>query len=127
MKSHETPAPLSEINVTPFVDVMLVLLVIFMATAPLFEQGIQVDLPKAVTGTRVADVGAVITLTKRHTMFLNQEPVTLSQLRQRLPQYRDDPVVIQADRQASVGPLVNIWDTCREQGVSRIRFVTVDK
>ena len=118
-------ALVSEINVTPLVDVMLVLLIIFMVTAPLLDRGIQVDLPKAATGQGVSDQGLTITLTKEHVIYLNDKVVTLKELRQRLAELKGQPVVIQADRNAYVSRLVELWDLCRAQGLPRVHIVTM--
>lgn len=115
----------SEINVTPLVDVILVLLIIFMVTAPLLDRGIQVDLPKAATSQQAAREGPTITLTKEHVVYLNEEIVTLKELRQRLLTLKGQPVVIQADRNAYVSKLVELWDLCRAQGLPQVRISTI--
>ncbi len=116
---------ISDINVTPLVDVMLVLLIIFMVTAPLLDRGIQVDLPRAATSQQVAaSQGLTITLTKEHVVYLNDQIVTLKELRQRLATRRGQSVVIQADRNAYVSKLVELWDLCRSQGLPQVHIVT---
>lgn len=125
MKTVSDRILVSEINVTPLVDVMLVLLIIFMVTAPLLDRGIQVDLPRAATGQQVANQQRLtITLTKEHVVYLNQDIVTLKELRQRLSALRGQPVVIQADRNAYVSKLVELWDLCRAKGLPQVHIVT---
>ena len=116
----------SEINVTPLVDVMLVLLIIFMVTAPMLQQGFKVALPTATTGKRVPSVGVAITLTKEHVVYFNNEVVTLSELRQRLAGLKGThPVFIRADRYAYVNYLIALWDLCRDLGVRDIHVATI--
>ena len=124
MKADELQEPMAEINVTPLVDVMLVLLVIFMVTAPLMHKGFNVTLPKATTGKRVGNVELVITLTKDHLIYLNEEMVTLKALRQKLVGMSNRPVFIRVDRSAYVSKLIELWDLCRDMGVSDIHVAT---
>ena len=119
-------APLAEINVTPFVDVMLVLLIVFMVAAPLLDQGITVVLPKATTGQRLTGSGLVITLTKEHVIYFRTDVVTLRELRQALAALEhSQPILIRADRSAYVSRLVELWDLCRDVGFQEIRIATL--
>src|SRR3990172_4678008 len=76
----QTRTSLSEINVTPFVDVMLVLLVIFMITAPLLESGIEVDLPKTKTVKVISEEKVVITIDKKQTIYVGNDPINIHRL-----------------------------------------------
>src|SRR3990172_8582755 len=76
----QTRTSLADINITPFVDVMLVLLVIFMITAPLLESGIEVDLPKTKTVKMVSDEKVVITIDKKQTIYIGNDPVNIHRL-----------------------------------------------
>ena len=125
MRTAERRAPLSEINVTPFVDVMLVLLIVFMVAAPMLEQGIKVALSKASTSKRLASANVNLTLTKEHVVYLNDEIVTLDELKHRLPDLRNRPVVIRADRSAYVSRLMELWDLCRDVGFQEIQIATL--
>ncbi|MBI3332613.1 MAG: biopolymer transporter ExbD [Candidatus Omnitrophica bacterium] len=119
-------APVSEINVTPLVDVTLVLLVIFMVAAPLLEQGVEVNLPKAGTGQELTGSSPIITLTKYHALYYNGTEVTLGQLRQTLAGLdKDRSILIRSDREARVEKLVELWDLCRGAGLSRVRITTL--
>ena len=118
----------SDINVTPLVDVVLVLLIIFMVTAPLLDQGIKVDLPSAKTAKKAtASNGLNLTLTREHLVYLNGELVSLQELRQRLATLPDQPVLLRADRSAYVSKLVELWDLCREQGFHQVRILTASE
>ena len=126
MKHEPRSALLSDINVTPFVDIMLVLLVVFMVAAPLLDQGITVALPRAVSSQGLADSGLVITLTKEHVVYVGQDVVTLKELRQRLASVSGPhPVFIRADRNAYVSRLIELWDLCRDMGVNDVHVITL--
>ena len=126
MKADAHRGPLSEINVTPFVDVMLVLLIIFMVTAPLMQHGFNVSLPPAATGKRVSSIELVITLTREHVIYFNDEVVTLKELRQKLASVQGPhPIFIRADRNAYVNKLVELWDLCRDVGLHDVHVATL--
>jgi biopolymer transport protein TolR len=126
MMSNAPRRVMSEINVTPLVDIVLVLLIIFMVAAPLLEQGITVDLPAAGTAKRVAQpsAGLTISLTREHLVYLNGQPVTLDELREKLAGVPDQPIVLKSDQSAYVSKLVELWDLCREQGFHQVRILT---
>ncbi len=127
MKSSGRGMPFAEINVTPMVDVMLVLLIIFMVAAPLLDQGIDVALPRASTGRQLSGSDPSITLTKDHVLYFEDEVVTLKTLRQKLGAYQRRPVLIRADRSAYVSRLVELWDLCRELGFKDIHIATMSE
>jgi biopolymer transport protein ExbD len=117
----------AEINVTPLVDVMLVLLIIFMVAAPLMDQGIEVALPSAATGASGGTRELSITLTKDHLLYFNDELVTLKSLRQQLTALPKQPILIRADRSAYVSRLVELWDLCRDTGFRSVRIATMSE
>jgi biopolymer transport protein ExbD len=126
MDSYRTA--MSEINVTPLVDVMLVLLIIFMVTAPMLRQGIDVTLPKAATSKHVSVSGVEITLTKDHLVYLDDRLVTLKELRRRFAGLGGGkPVLIRADRFAYVDKLIELWDLCRETGFREVHIATLSE
>ena len=129
MGPSSRPGALSEINVTPMVDVMLVLLIIFMVTAPLITQGVAVELPQ--TRAQALDVQnrrMVLTLTKDHRIFLNDTPIPLAQLRDKLTgniKLRDDKQVdLHADRNLEYGFVVDVMAILKDAGVDNLGMVT---
>ena len=127
MRATGRSAAFSDINVTPLVDVMLVLLIIFMVAAPLLDQGINVALPRAATGARVGARGLSITLTKEHVVYFNDQVVTLKELRQQLVRAPRQTILIRADRSAYVSRLVELWDLCRDVGFQEIHIATMSE
>lgn len=125
MSIRRGPAAFTEINVTPMVDVMLVLLIIFMVAAPLLDQGIDVVLPPASTGQQVTRRGLSITLTKDHLLYFNDAVVTAEELRDQLRSAHRQPVLLRADRRAYVSRLVELWDLCRDAGFKEIHIATI--
>jgi biopolymer transport protein ExbD len=100
-----------------------------MVAAPLLEQGITVDLPAAGTAKRTPQpsAGLTISLTREHLVYLNGQPVTLDELRARLAEVPDQPIVLKADQSAYVSKLVQLWDLCREQGFNQVRILTASE
>lgn len=123
-----TRTSLSEINVTPFVDVMLVLLVIFMLTAPILESGIEVDLPKTHTVKAVALQKVVITIDRRQTLYLGNDPININLLGSavagRLQGLKDAPVFIRADQSVPFGTFARVVDALKQAQVTNINIVT---
>ena len=130
MMSDRSRGAMSEINVTPLVDVMLVLLIIFMVTAPMLQQGIDVNvtLPKAKAseGSSSGRKPLVITLTREHLVYVDKELMTLKELRSTLTRSQGEtPVLIRADRYAYVDKLIELWDLCRQAGLREVRIATL--
>jgi biopolymer transport protein TolR len=130
MVSGQQPrTTLAEINVTPLVDVMLVLLIIFMITAPMLKEGMDVNLPVA-SGTPQADPEEqlILTLTKQGAIYLNQTAYTLEALRpklQALYQARPDrPVFLRADTDVPYGSVVQVMDEVKKAGVFKLGMIT---
>jgi len=120
---------LSEINVTPFVDVMLVLLIIFMVTAPMMMQGVDVNLPRTTTQPiRTEEERLVVTITAKQQIYLNEYQITLDSLVKRLEAiYQNQPdraVFLRADRSVPYGFVVEVMAAVRRSGIVRIGMVT---
>jgi len=119
----------SEINVTPFVDVMLVLLIIFMVTAPLMHQGIDVDLPETTTQPiRVKSDPLILSVKKDGRYYLGRKEVAFADLASKLEALFDardsKEVFLRADRDAPYGVVVKAMAAAREAGSTQLGIVT---
>ena len=121
--------PMSEINVTPMVDVMLVLLIIFMVTAPLLQQGIAVELPRAKAPTLDVNPDLVIlTLTKERKIFLGDAEIPRAELSDKLTHNLklrvDKEIYLHADRSLDYGFVVDVMAVMKDAGVEQLGMVT---
>ncbi|MDA8388395.1 MAG: biopolymer transporter ExbD [Nitrospiraceae bacterium] len=125
MKSP-TRGSMSDINVTPLVDVMLVLLVIFMVTAPLMRQGIDVNLPKARGRPLPAEQRISIAIARGGSIHMNGATLDLEQLKARLSMLsKTDPdVYLKADRDVSYGRVALVMGEIRAAGIKKLGIVT---
>ena len=120
---------MSDINVTPFVDVMLVLLIIFMVTAPMMMQGIDVNLPQTTTkNIKTEEDPLIITITKNGEISLENSNVTLNNLEEKLKlifKYRrNKEVLLRADKDISYGYVVNVMASVHRAGIDKLGMVT---
>jgi len=118
---------LSEINVTPFVDVMLVLLIIFMVTAPLLQQGIDINLPQAKGKEMSPSERIEITIKKDGRIYLDKAVITLSALSARLSKSTNREVFLKADKDVPYGLVVEVMGELREIGIDKLGMVTEPK
>ena len=128
--SFETGRLVSEINVTPFVDVMLVLLIIFMVTAPMMVQGIDVNLPQASAAPLPAkEDPLVISIDREGQVFINDQSVAVVNLTEKLAailsNVEDPRVFLKADREVPYGVVVNVMSLVRLAGVSTMGMITL--
>lgn len=118
---------LSEINVTPFVDVMLVLLIIFMVTAPMMQSGIGVNLPQAETESAPAEEGLTLTVSKDRYIHIEDSVINQFLLEQKLNEYffgKDKKIVyIRADEGLPYGFVIRILDIAKKAGVEIVGLV----
>ena len=126
---REGSKPLSEINVTPLVDVVLVLLIIFMVTAPMLQMGIDVNLPKIKAKTvDVTEEKVVLTVKAKEEIFINNYRATLSDLKSKLESIFasriDREVFMRADDQVPYGFVVKVMAEVRKAGVDRLGMIT---
>jgi biopolymer transport protein TolR len=120
--------PLSDINVTPFVDVMLVLLVIFMVTAPMFSQGLPVNLPEAAAPALASDKPLVVSISGQQEIYLGDREVGLKNLKAALAgetQGGQTPeVLLKSDQSVPYGLVVQVMSILKEAGVEKLGIVT---
>jgi len=126
--SRQTGTSLSDINIVPFVDVVLVLLVIFMITAPILQSGIEVDLPKTKTVKEISEDRLVITIDRAQRVYLGNEPVNIHEIGQKvLAQLRDpksDAVFLRCDETVPFGSFATVVDELRQSGIQNVSVVT---
>ena len=131
-KGFSNNKPMSEINVTPFVDVMLVLLIIFMITAPLLTTGVSVDLPKTDSQTLPGqDEPITVTINKEGKVFLGENLIQVKTLTAKLkaitsikPSTR---IFIRADENIAYGQVINIMSVITNAGYKKVALITKQK
>ena len=129
MKNNRNRTALSEINVTPLVDVMLVLLIIFMVTAPLMQQGIDVNLPKAKGKDLPPEERINIVVRKGGAIFLNDNPISKPDMINKLTAISklNPNVFLKADKDVPYGTVVEIMGDIKEAGIEKLGMVTEPK
>ncbi|MGH7198567.1 MAG: ExbD/TolR family protein [Candidatus Omnitrophota bacterium] len=119
-----------QLDIAPLIDVMFLLLLFFMLSSNfIFQPGIKVSLPKAITSEVISSENIVITVTGQDLLFLNDQPITLSELVAKLKEAARENkfLLLKADTNASLGRVVEIWDLCRELGIPQINIATNQK
>lgn len=121
---------MSEINVTPFVDVMLVLLIIFMVTAPMMSQGVDVDLPEAATDPLSSDKEPlVVTIDKSGTVYISELRVEVNYLQEKLRKIlegrKNKEVFFKADKEVAYGVVVQVMAEIKGAGIEKLGMITV--
>jgi len=120
--------PLSDINVTPFVDVMLVLLVIFMVTAPMFSQGLPVNLPAVAAPALVSEKPLVVSISREQAVYLGDRAVGLTNLKAALAHEtkgsQAPEVLLKSDPEVPYGLVVKVMSILKEAGVEKLGIVT---
>ncbi|HEV3316620.1 MAG TPA: biopolymer transporter ExbD [Candidatus Angelobacter sp.] len=123
-----TQTSLSEINVTPLVDVVLVLLIIFMLTAPVLQSGIEVSVPQTRTVKQIAEERLVVTINAKQEVFLGNDPVNINQLPDKIRAKIRDPqgqsVYVRADENVTFGAFATVMDAVKSSGITNVSIVT---
>jgi biopolymer transport protein TolR len=126
--SRQTGTSLSEINIVPFVDVMLVLLIIFMITAPILQSGIDVNLPKTQTVKEISEERLVVTVDRAQLIYLGNDPVNIHDLgnkvRGQMRNPQSDAVFLRCDETVPFGTFATVIDTLRQSGIVNVSVVT---
>jgi len=119
---------LAEINVTPLVDVVLVLLIIFMVTAPMMQRGVDVQLPRAESATGQEEQRLIVTIDRSNRIYLNETSMALGDLEQHLTTvasgYKDPFVYLRADQSVPYGRVMSVMDRIKKAGIERVGLVT---
>jgi biopolymer transport protein TolR len=125
---RETSSTLSDINMVPFIDVVLVLLIIFMITAPILQSGIEVDVPKTKTVKELTEVRMVVTIDRAQRVYLNDKPVNIHQVGQLVAAQSHNlakqAVYVRCDETVPFGSWATVVDALRQAGVQNISVVT---
>ena len=123
-----TQTSLADINVTPLVDVVLVLLIIFMVTAPVLQSGIEVNVPRTRTVKEVTEERLVISIDKSQRVYLGNDPININQiaatLRQRIRDPQHQSIYIRSDEDVPFGAFATVMDAIKQSGISNVSIVT---
>lgn len=125
---RDTGTSLSEINMVPFIDVVLVLLIIFMITAPILQSGIEVDVPKTKTVKELTEVRMVVTIDRAQKVYLNDKPINIHDLGPTVVAQSHDPahraVYVRCDATVPFGSWATVVDALKQSGIQNISVVT---
>jgi len=126
--ARQTGTSLSEINIVPFVDVMLVLLIIFMITAPILQSGIEVNLPKTQTVKEISEERLVVTIDRGQLIYLGNDPVNIHDLgtkvRGQMRNPQSEAVFLRCDETVPFGTFATVVDALRTSGIENVSVVT---
>ena len=124
----QTRSSLAEINITPLVDVVLVLLIIFMISVPVLQSGIEVAVPKTRTVKEITEQRLVVTIDRDQRVFLGDQPVNIHDLSRKLRQPGADDakkvIYLRADERVPFGAFASVMDAVKQAGITNISIVT---
>ena len=126
MRAERNRSAMSEINVTPFVDVMLVLLIIFMVTAPLLQQGIDVNLPKAKGKDLPPEERITLIIKKDGALFMNDNHISMKEMKTKLASLSklNPNVFLKADKSVPYGLVVEVMGEIKDSGIEKLGMIT---
>ncbi len=123
-----TQTSLADINITPLVDVVLVLLIIFMVTAPVLQSGIELNVPKTRTVKEITEERLVVSINKQQRVFLGNDAVNINEIGARLKQKIRDPqhqaIFVRADEDVPFGAFATVMDAVKSSGITNVSIVT---
>ena len=123
-----TQIALADINITPLVDVVLVLLIIFMVTAPVLQSGIEVAVPKTRTVKEITEERLVISINKKQEVFLGNDAININEIGSKLRQKIRDPqhqsIFLGADEDVPFGAFATVMDAVKSSGITNVSIVT---
>jgi biopolymer transport protein TolR len=127
--SRDSKGPLSDINVVPLVDIMLVLLIIFMITAPMMQHGMNIDIPKVTARPLPAkEDPQILNVTRDRQIVLNEKRIAMGDLKAAVQllftNRKDKEIFLRADKDVPYGFIVQCMGTIREAGIDKINIVT---
>jgi biopolymer transport protein TolR len=126
--AKSTTTSLSEINIVPLVDVVLVLLIIFMITAPILQSGIEVDLPQTKTVRDMPEARVIVTIDRAQLIYLGNNAINIHELgakaRSQMRDPQHDPVYLRADQSVPFGTVAMVLDTLKQSGIPIVNIVT---
>jgi biopolymer transport protein TolR len=124
----QTQTSMSEINVTPFVDVVLVLLIIFMITAPILQSGIEVSVPKTKSVSEITEERLVISIDRQQRVFLGNDPININEIGKKLREKLRDPsrmqIYLRSDENVPFGAFATVMDAVKQSGITNVSIVT---
>jgi biopolymer transport protein ExbD/biopolymer transport protein TolR len=127
-REGRTQTTLAEINMIPFIDIVLVLLIIFMVTAPVIQSGIEVNVPKTQVVREIAEEKLVVAVDKKQTVYLQNNPVNINELGDRIREKLLDPtrqsVYLRADEAVPWGAIAAVMDRLKVAGIENVSIVT---
>jgi len=123
-----TQTSLADINITPLVDVVLVLLIIFMVTAPVLQSGIEVNVPRTRTVKEITEERLVINIDKQQRVFLGNDPVNINEIAAQLKRRIRDPqhqaIFVRADEDVPFCAFATVMDAVKQSGITNVSIVT---
>ena len=124
----QTQTAMSEINVTPFVDVVLVLLIIFMITAPILQSGIEVSVPKTKSVAEITEERLVISIDRQQRVYLGNDAININQIGAKLREKLRDPsrmqIYLRSDENVPFGAFATVMDAVKQSGITNVSIVT---
>ena len=127
-QTGRTQTSLADIYVTPFVDVVLVLLIIFMVTAPVLQSGIEVNVPKTKTVKEITEERMVVSIDRSQRVFLGNDPVNINEigaaLRTKVRDPEHQPIYVRCDENVPFGAFATVMDYIKQAGITNVSIVT---